>query len=221
MQTVLLVLVFVFAVTDWIGTERGWVRPRYLTKPATILALIAWFTVANGWQAGGLWFGLALVFSLLGDVNLMLPERYFLAGLAAFLLAHVLYIVGFNQHPLNPDPFSLVIVALVVFSSLRVYALLRTGLNRTLEGRKMTLPVIIYCIAISLMLISAWLCLFRSHWPLEAALLAGGGALLFYASDSVLAYTRFVGKIPHNDLLVMTTYHLGQIAITAGVILSL
>ncbi len=220
MQTALLVLVFVFAALDWIGTERGWVRPRYLTKPATILALIAWFTVANRWQAGDVWFGLALILSLLGDVNLMLPARYFLAGLGAFLLAHVLYIVGFNQHPLNPDPFALAIVALVAFSSLRVYALLRTGLNRTLEGRKMTLPVIIYCFAISLMLISAWLCLFRSHWPLEAALRVGGGALLFYVSDSILAYTRFVGKIPHGDLLVMASYHLGQIAIIAGAALS-
>ncbi len=216
----LLVPTFVLAVADWIGTERGWVRSRYFTKPAVLLALIAWFSLANGWGGADLWFGLALVFSLLGDISLMLPERYFLLGLVAFLLAHVLYIVGFNQSPLNPDPLALVIIGLVAVSGLRVFTIIRSGLVRTNEGRKLLAPVMVYSLAISVMLISAWLCLFRPDWPLPAAFLVGVGALLFFVSDSVLAYNRFIRRFPHGELLVMTTYHLGQIAIIAGVVFS-
>ena len=219
MSTALLVLTFALAIADWIATERGWVKARYLTKPAVLLALIAWFSVTNGWGGADLWFGLALVFSLLGDVNLMLPARYFLPGLVAFLLAHVLYSVGFNQSPVNPDPLALVIIVLVAVSGLRVFTVVRSGLVRTSDGRKLLVPVMVYSLAISVMLISAWLCLFRPGWPLAAALLSAAGALSFFVSDSVLAYNRFVGKMPHNDLIVMATYHLGQIAIIAGVVL--
>ena len=41
------------------------------------------------------WFVAALVFSLAGDVLLMLPREQFVAGLSAFLVAHLCYIVGF------------------------------------------------------------------------------------------------------------------------------
>lgn len=39
----------------------------------------------------------ALLFSLAGDVFLMLPGNYFIPGLASFLVAHVFYIALFRQ----------------------------------------------------------------------------------------------------------------------------
>ncbi len=203
-----------------------WHRPRleadqlFFFKPATLIALIAWFSLSAGWQGGHLWFGLALVFSLVGDILLELPERYFLSGLVAFLAAQILYIVAFNQSRLVFHPLALLIIALVAFIGVRIFILIRSGLVRTDAGRTMLLPVVVYTLAICLMLISAWLCLLRPSWPSEAALVAGAGASLFFASDSTLAYTRYVSKIPHGDLVVMVTYHLGQIAIIAGVILA-
>jgi len=220
MATALLVLTFVFAITDWIGIERGWVRARYLSKPAPLLALMAWFSLLNGWQAGGLWFGLALVFSMLGDILLLLPDRYLVPGIMAFLVAQVLYIVGFNQVQINPDPLALVVFVVVAVAALRIFSIIRPGLIRTGNERMLLAPVVVYTSAISLMLFSAWLCLFRPGWPLAAALLVGAGALSFFVSDSATAYFRFIRRIPHSDLLVMTTYHLGQIAIIAGVVLS-
>ena len=220
MDTALLVLTFIFAIADWIGTERGWIKARYLTKPAPLLALIAWFSVVNGWQAGGLWFGLALVFSMLGDILLLLPDNYLVPGMMTFLVAQVLYIIGFNQVLINPDPLALVVIVLVAVAALRIFALIRSGLIRTGDGRKLLTPAKVYTSAISLMLVSAWFCLFRPGWPLAAALLVGIGALFFFVSDSATAYFRFIRRIPHSDLFVMTTYHLGQIAIIAGVILS-
>ncbi len=219
METALLVLTFGLASANWLAVDRGWKKAGIFTKPATLIALIAWFSLAAGWRGANLWFGLALVFSLVGDILLDFPERYFLSGLGAFLAAQMLYVVAFNQHPLNFHPLALVVVALAAFIGRRLFLLIRSSLVQTDTGRKMVPPVVVYTLAICLMLISAWLCFFRPDWPLEAALLAGAGATLFVVSDSILAYTRFVGKIPRGDLIVMVTYHLGQIAITAGVIL--
>ena len=50
-----------------------------------------------------------------------------------------------------------------------------------------------------------------------ASFFAVVGALLFYVSDAVLGWTRFVHDVPHGRVVVMTTYHLGQ----AGLILAL
>jgi uncharacterized membrane protein YhhN len=46
---------------------------------------------------------------------------------------------------------------------------------------------------------------------------AAVGAVLFVASDSMIAWDRFVAKIRNAALLIMITYHLGQ----AGLALSL
>ena len=41
------------------------------------------------------WFVAAFVLCLVGDVALMLPQDLFVLGLGAFLVAHVLFVVGF------------------------------------------------------------------------------------------------------------------------------
>ncbi len=219
METSLLVLTFGLAHITWVSADRGWVKTQKFAKPATLMALIAWFSLAKGWQDANLWFGLGLVFSLLGDVLFFLPDRYFVSAVAAFLAAQVLYVVGFNQSPLNFQPLAWVVLALVGIIWLIIFSVIRNGMVRTPEGRKLLLPIVIYSLAISLMLASAWLCLFRPAWPLEASILAGMGALSFVASDSMLTYARFVKEFPHHDLLVLVTYYLGQIGIIAGVIL--
>jgi uncharacterized membrane protein YhhN len=40
--------------------------------------------------------------------------------------------------------------------------------------------------------------------------------VLFYASDSMLAWDRFLKPLSHARLRVMVTYHLGQIGIILG-----
>ena len=52
-----------------------------------------------------MWFGIALVLSLLGDIFLLFPFRLFIAGLVAFSLAQIFYIIGLNstQGSINPS----------------------------------------------------------------------------------------------------------------------
>jgi uncharacterized membrane protein YhhN len=221
MATVLLLLTLGAAGVDWAASEKDWRRLHFIFKPAVLLLMIAWFSVAVGWGGGNLWFGLALVFSLLGDVNLLFPGRLFMPGLAAFLLAHILYIVGFSQAPLVLQlPQMLAVLALAIGAFVFVFSRLWSGLAHIEGGRRMLLPVIFYSVTITLRVVSAWLCLFRPAWPVNAALAVGLGSLLFFCSDSLLAYNRYVRKTAHHDLLVMSAYHLGQIGIVAGVILA-
>ena len=101
-----------FAFLDWASTWKGWKIRLYVAKPATLLFLIIWTYQVTHWQAGMLWFGIALVFSLLGDIALMLNPRYFMLGLAAFLFAHLSFLIGFNQ---QPPPFTLGALLMAVF----------------------------------------------------------------------------------------------------------
>src|SRR5438067_2095120 len=91
MEAIALVAFGVFALLDWLAVSRS-VRPvEYVAKPATLLALL----VYAGCGHPSPWLVAALAFSLLGDVFLMLPADLFLAGLAAFLVAHLAYIGAF------------------------------------------------------------------------------------------------------------------------------
>ena len=88
----------VLALVDWVGVVRGDRRLRWIGKPGVMLALIAAALLADGApSAVRVWFVVALVLSLIGDVALLLPERWFVVGLGAFLLAHLAYIGGMVQ----------------------------------------------------------------------------------------------------------------------------
>jgi uncharacterized membrane protein YhhN len=59
----------------------------------------------------------------------------------------------------------------------------------------------------------------RPGWSVFAALSVSLGAVLFYSSDSILAWNRFVTPISHGRFKTMITYHLGQFGIILGAIL--
>lgn len=203
---VFLVLTVVCAVADWVVVHRGNQVLEYVFKPLTMILLFEVVLFIDGPPNDvRMWFGLAVLLSMLGDVFLMVPADLFIAGLAAFLLAHLAYIAGLAGAGLDGPPMLVALVGLALLVSVigvRVVA----GARRT--DTRLTAPVIAYLAVISLMV----MCAFGSNSPWAIA-----GALLFYTSDAVLGWTRFVEDLPHQRLAVMTTYHLGQI----GLVLSL
>jgi uncharacterized membrane protein YhhN len=206
------------ALANWLAVEKNWKVVEYVTKPGTMAALLLWLWTSAGLQGPLLLFALGLVFSLAGDVFLMLPSRPFIAGLVAFLLAHLAYISGFNI-PLPPLSLPGLIMAVMIgFAARSLYRRLCVGLVKTGEG-SLRRPVLIYASAISLMLLSALLTTTRNDWGTAASLLASAGAILFFASDTLLAWDRCITPLTHRGLKVMTSYHLGQFAITAAAIL--
>lgn len=221
MDTSLLWLPFVIAALDWLAVARGWTRVQYLTKPGTMLALLLWMWAAGRAAPGGAapggwgWFLAAGAASLAGDVFLMLPREQFIPGLVSFLLAHVAYVVGLNQ---SPPPFNLVALVLVFAVGMvagRIYLRVKAGLAASGHMR-LHFPVLLYSTVISLMLISALFTLVRPEWPAFAALLVSAGAFLFFLSDTLLAWNRFVTPLPNARLKVRIPYHLGQITLVAG-----
>jgi uncharacterized membrane protein YhhN len=215
MNNLFLGLTLAIAVLDWLAVAKGWRKVEYFAKPGVMVALLAWLVVNGGLTGQMIWFAIGLAFSLAGDVFLMLPQEQFIAGLVSFLLAHVAYLIGFNPSlpPLNPG--SLILAVLVFGTAIQIYRRISAGLQ-TSGKSSLKAPVLVYSIVISLMLLSALITLIRPEWNAAPALVASAGALLFFLSDTLLAWNKFVSALPYGRLLVMVSYHIGQILITIG-----
>ena len=197
------------ALTDWHAVFHGNKRLETVAKPATLVALIlvALSLGATDTTAGG-WLLLALAFGLLGDVMLLSDTvARFKAGLAAFLVGHLGYLVCFAQFGLLRPGWSwavfAVLVATVVLTRDVTPSVHRSG------GLALSGPVVAYTLVIAAMLVLAW---FTGDWVIAL------GATVFVASDSILSINRFVRPLPQAQLAIMVTYHLGQALIVAGVL---
>lgn len=198
---VLLVMAGAFAATDWWAVLAERVSVRYVAKPATLVALVGVSLTVEPTVSSTIRTAMVvgLVLSLAGDVFLLLDDRFFVAGLAAFLGGHIAYVVGLQMAP-TALGWSLVGLALVVVCiatvGRRIVSGVVAGDRRSLVG-----PVVAYLVVISAMVVSAFGT--RAPWALV-------GALLFYASDATLAWNRFLELRRWGPLAVMVTYHLGQ-----------
>lgn len=184
----------------------------YIFKPLTTL-LIIWIALNGpldpvpGYNGTYKWLIIAgLIFCLGGDVFLMLPPRYFLAGLGSFLVGHWFYIAAFTVE----GGFTLTwwLLPLLLYGGF-IYYLLHPHLG------KMRRPVIVYIIFILMMAMTA-----LGRWSVmdsRSALLAVIGAILFVISDSVLAFDRFRQKFKAARVIVLTTYWLAQWLIAVSV----
>jgi len=212
---------FAVAMWDWFAVALSRRRLGYFTKPGVILALLAAVLTAAARAGRPLpmlsWVAVALFFSLLGDIFLMLPRERFTWGLGAFLLAHVAYLLAFS---LKMPPFNGWTAGVAVVIGLmagKFYQHLRAALEAAgKEGLKK--PLAIYAAAISLMVLSAWLLLWQPEVLRLAAAAIAVGATLFFTSDGLLAWHRFVQPVPQGRLWVRILYHLGQTMIVMGVL---
>lgn len=193
------VAALVAAPVDWwaVATDRR--RVEYVAKPAVlVLLLLTAVALDPADPAVRAWFVAGLLASLVGDVVLMLPRGPFAGGLAAFLVAHLLYIAGFVVHGTS-GAWPLLGLAVAVAGGAAVGPGLVRGVRR--RDPRLVAPVVGYMTAISVMVVLA----VGTGRPL-----AGLGAVLFFASDAVLGWTRFVRGFAHDRVAVHTTYHLGQ-----------
>jgi uncharacterized membrane protein YhhN len=196
----LLALALVAAVIDWVAVHDQDTKLEYLCKPATVaLLILAAFAVEPDSEAMRSWFVAALLFSLAGDVALMLKQQdLFVVGLGAFLLAHAAYIGGFVAGGLEP-------LALLVGVFVAGFLVGAVGVVIVLSARrkepKLAVPVQAYIGVIGLMLVMA----IGSTRGVAIV-----GALLFVASDAMIGWNRFVKPFPWLPLAIMVTYHLAQ-----------
>jgi uncharacterized membrane protein YhhN len=167
-----------------------------------------------GFRVDGL-LGFALVLSSLGDFLLgvrrlgtLNGESLFLLGLGSFLIAHLVYIAMFRKYQalvwwkLGPARVAGLLVILVALGA--VFGILRHSLG------PMLIPVVVYSLVLCGMGISAMLADLGT--PLAAI-----GALLFIASDSMIAIRKFRGPFPGHEPLIWITYYVAQLLILRGV----
>jgi uncharacterized membrane protein YhhN len=157
--------------------------------------------------AGSPMLGAALAVSTLGDVLLDLdPQRLFVFGLGSFLVAHLIYISVFirnRRRPLVLGAAQILPAGLVLLYSVTVCVWLLPSLGTLI------VPVAIYMCAITAMVLSGILARFTNPW-------VAVGAVLFLISDSLLAVNKFKTPVPFRDVLVWTTYYVGQFSIANG-----
>lgn len=183
-------------------------RRVYLLKPLTttlILAAALALPAADGVYRGLVAAG--LIFSLAGDIFLMLPRDAFLPGMISFFVAHLLYIAAFTRpHGWTLAPLTL---ALLAIFGIGYAALLWPKLGA------LRLPVLAYVVAI---LVMAWQAIGRwQAMDTPAAGRAALGALCFVVSDSSLAWDRFRGHFQAAPAVVLATYYLAQALIAWSV----
>ena len=219
MADALFILTLLLIGLEWFVVATRRTRWRIVTKPAPMVSLILWFTLVGKWQGDLVWFGMALVFSLFGDIFLLFPFRFFLPGLIAFSLAHIFYITGFNLSAVEMTAGIWLISITILLGAFFDFAPIVQRVSIQPSRYKLLPPVMFYSIIISLMLLSAWLTLARPGWDGSAIILVILGASLFFISDSLLAREKFIRPSKVGGLAVMVTYLLAQLLITSGALI--
>ncbi len=212
-----LILALICASLEVIAVSKNLQRLEYFAKPAVMICLFLWLYSSTGLQGNPFWFGLGILFSLVGDVLLISADKTFLLGLIAFLLAHICYVTGFREEIVTVTAWSLI---LAVFIAINVGRLLRriVGAMRAKGQNRLVIPVIAYGTVISVMLYAAMSTIYNPTWKTNASFFVSLGAFLFCASDAILAWNKFVSPIKNGRAWNISLYYLGQIGLIAGVI---
>jgi uncharacterized membrane protein YhhN len=194
------------AAGDWLAVARRCKALEYACKPAAMALLVGVALALDpAVPARRWWFVAAGVLSLAGDVFLMLPADRFVAGLGSFLGAHLAYIVGLR---VDGGPLVALVPAGVAVAA--VAGALARPILRAVRASRPALagPVGAYMVVIAAMVTAA---------IASGVVPAAVGAVLFLASDTLIAWERFVAPRRWHRLAIIVTYHLGQ----AGLVLSL
>lgn len=208
-----IVVLFANLIAVYLGNE----ILRYVTKPLLMPLLVIYFVSAVKFFSSSLkkWITLALVFSWLGDVLLIFDEAgeiFFIAGLVAFLWAHIWYIFFFQAITKNENIGS---KTLLVLPGLFLLGILIDVLDPSSLG-VLKWPVEIYGVILMTMLTGALhMGYIKKKW---FGLLIISGALLFVISDSMLALNKFYKPFEYAGVLIMLTYGIAQLLITIGAV---
>jgi len=190
-----------------IGERQG--RPlRFFAKPIASIGFIGLALALGAIETRyGWWILIALVFGWIGDVALMGTTRtWFLTGLIAFLIGHLLYVVAFFVAGLALVPTTLAAAGTAVIAWL-IFRWLRPHLPAEMVG-----PVLAYVVIISAMVATA-----VGATSAGAPGLVVVGAIAFFIADLAVARDRFVAPGFSNRVWGLPLYYLGQILLAWSV----
>lgn len=186
-------------------------RRVYLFKPLStmLVILICLLSLARPTKDAAYTWALfaGLLFSLGGDIALMFPsDRAFLLGVASFLIAQVVYALTFGLlGGLHRQQIPIAAILAIVGGGFYAYMYRYLG--------KMKVPVGIYALAISFMVLMATGTLYSPHFSAVQSRLATIGAVLFYLSDVILALNKFAHPFRMARVWNLALYYSGQLLI--------
>lgn len=179
----------------------------YLFKPLTIgLIIVCALLGENKLPFYRLMIIAGLILSMIGDIFLMLPTDQFLAGLTAFLLAHLCYITAFVSL-INGVSWWLPVIYMVISVGFIYFLFPKLGPQKE--------AVIVYIFVITIMVWMATEVLFQTPQP--ESLIVFLGALLFALSDFVLSLNRFQGTFKFGRAVTLALYFTAQTLMAASV----
>lgn len=203
----LMVGALLVAAVDWWAVVRRNKIVEYICKPGVaVLIMVAAAVVDTDNGTARSWMVAALVFCIAGDVFLMLPRDAFVPGLASFAVAQILFAVSFAVRDVSVT--GIVVAVILVLATSSVLARRFIKALRNADQHSLIPPIVVYMLVISAMVVSA---------------IASGnavgivGAILFMASDSLIAEERFVQRRRWQPVTIIVTYHLAL----AGLVLAL
>lgn len=205
---ILFAIALVAAVLFCAGFATGLAWPWMLAlKLVPVSAAVVWVLCSGAGDRYPRLIAAGLILSVVGDALLALPGDWFVAGLLAFLVAHLAYTVAYIGR-------SRAIAPAWLLASLLAVALMLSALFGLGELGVMKLPVFVYAVVIGLML---WRAGAQGNSTPQAyfALL---GAVLFVLSDAVLAWNRFIDHHDGLRYLNISLYWLGQWGIAASAV---
>jgi len=170
---------------------------RTVVKPIPLILLLFSFKPDSKYRK---FIFAGFIFSLAGDIFLMKIVDQFIFGLAAFLTAHIFYIIAFRVRLkklklLSSLPFYLIAVALAYY----FYPHLGD----------MLIPVLVYIFVIMTMV---WRAFLQRNFN-KTALYAFAGAVLFAVSDSNIAFTKFIEDYEYSKIITIVLYWSAQFLI--------
>ncbi|MCB0297135.1 MAG: lysoplasmalogenase [Calditrichaeota bacterium] len=191
---------------EYLG-PRGYI---YVFKPLTtiLILVLALVLLPPADPEYRTWIVLGLLFSLAGDIFLMLPSDKFIQGLISFLIAHIFYLIAFtgtSELHFNSGLFPF----FLCYGAVLLYILM------PVVSKGLRWPVIVYALTLLLMGSQA-----VERWHLLqdiTAFCAAAGGVLFIISDSLLALNRFRKPFHSARLLTLSTYFLAQWLIALSV----
>lgn len=211
-----LFVVSAIMLVNWVSAAMERRELYSASKPLVLILIGIFYLRLGGSDSQRLPFLIALFFSLLGDIFLISrSNRWFMAGMVAFLIAHLTYIWGFSRWPVAPQAILPVIVAACVVIVAMVI-LVRSRTKNKPEFRRMRFAFYLYSAVLTVMTVEAILCLWRPDWPQWSGFLAALGGLFFFASDSILGLEKMGKRFPATRLLVISTYHIAQMLIISS-----
>lgn len=195
------------SLLNWFAVGKKNAILEYISKPtATIAFLLTVATTEVVHDAPWGWRIAAFAFCMAGDVFLMLPKDAFIPGLASFAVAQILFTVSFAMGETTAIRLILGLVVAVPLAALLARRFVTA--IRASGHAELVAPVCVYMVVISAMAVGA---------IGSGNVVAIAGALIFMASDSLIAETRFVKERAWHSVGIMVTYHVAL----AGLALSL